>query len=112
MHSGLDSGIRNDDNAVRALEDAGARIVGIVATSDYAIAVYCLIATAEASRTWRVWMGLGMAFEPRMPMVRAVIKQSRSKVWSEEAHIMLSTHALSRHYDEYYLKALKARTLY
>ncbi len=117
MHSGLDSGIRElIDNAVRALEDAGARIVEVsLPHSDYAIAVYYLIATAEASSNLARMDGIRYGFRAGDAHgVQAVIRQSRSEGFGPEVkrRIMLGTHALSsKHYDEYYLKALKARTL-
>lgn len=116
--SGLDSEV---ESAVRAAlqeyQAQGATLVDVTLphAASYAIAVYYLVATAEASSNLARYDG--MHFGHRTPEPADLIQtMSRSRVEGfgpeVQRRIMLGTYALSSgYYDAYYLKALKVRRL-
>lgn len=83
--------------------------------TDYAIACYYLIATAEASSNLARYDGVRYGFRsPNYQGLRDMYKKTREGGFGAEVkrRIMLGTHALSSgYYDAYYLKAQKVRTL-
>jgi len=102
--------------AVRLLEDLGARVSPVsLPHTEYAIATYYVIATAEASsnlaRYDGVKYGLRLgADESLLDMYR----RTRAGGFGAEVkrRIMLGTYVLSAgYYDAYYLKAQQVRTL-
>ena len=106
------------ETAVRAaidkLADLGAEIVEIsLPHTGYAVPVYYLIAPAEASANLARYDGI--RFGPRAPGKDMIdtVKKTRALFGPEvKRRIMLGTYALSAgYYDEYYGRALKARTL-
>ena len=106
------------ETAVRAaidkLAELGAEIVEIsLPHTEYALPVYYLIAPAEASANLARYDGI--RFGPRVPGVDMIdtVKKTRALFGPEvKRRIMLGTYALSAgYYDEYYGRALKARTL-
>ena len=102
--------------AIDALRDAGAEIVEVsLPHTEYAIATYYLIATAEASSNLARYDGMryGHRTEEAADLAE-VYARSRGEGFGAEVkrRIMLGTYALSAgYYDAYYLKAQKARTL-
>ncbi|MDD2202619.1 MAG: Asp-tRNA(Asn)/Glu-tRNA(Gln) amidotransferase subunit GatA [Firmicutes bacterium] len=116
-HSGLDSGIKElVDGAARMLEEAGARVVEVsLPHSEHAIAAYYLVSSAEASSNLARIDGIRYGYRAvDASDVQELIRRSRSEAFGPEVkrRIMLGTHALSsKHYEEYYLKAQKVRTL-
>lgn len=80
---------------------------------DYALPIYYLIATAEASANLARYDGT--RYGPRLNGADVIesVKKTRSLFGAEtKRRIMLGTYALSTgYYDEYYGKALKGRTL-
>lgn len=114
--AGLDNAVRRAvETAVKQLESAGAHVREVsLPHTEYALAVYYLIATAEASSNLARFDGVGFGFRGEGNDIVSMYKDSRSRGFGEEVRrrIMLGTYALSSgYYDAYYLKALKVRTL-
>lgn len=103
-------------NAIAELGELGAEILDVsLPHTEYAIACYYLIATAEASSNLARYDGIryGVRTSGAADMVEMYC-QTRSRGFGREVkrRIMLGTYALSAgYYDAYYLKAQKARTL-
>ncbi len=100
--------------AIDKLAELGAEIVEIsLPHTEYALPVYYLIAPAEASSNLARYDGV--RFGPRVAGVDMIdtVKKTRALFGPEvKRRIMLGTYALSAgYYDEYYGRALKARTL-
>ena len=82
--------------------------------TEYALATYYLVATAEASSNLARYDGVGFGYRGEGNDIISMYKKSRTEGFGEEVRrrIMLGTYALSSgYYDAYYLKALKVRTL-
>jgi len=103
-------------DAVKKLEDMGAYIEEFsLKYTDYALPVYCIISSAEGSSNLARYDGVkyghrAKEYDDMMDMYR----KTRGEGFGPEAkrRIMLGTYILSAdHRDEYYLKALKIRTL-
>lgn len=102
--------------AIREYESLGAEIVEIsLPHTEYAVAVYYIIATAEASANLARYDGVRYgrrADEPKN--LQDLYIRSRSEGFGEEVkrRIILGTYVLSSgYYDAYYLRAQKVRTL-
>ena len=114
---GLDPDVRQAvDGAVATYRALGAEIVEVsLPRTDYAVACYYLIATAEASSNLARYDGV--RFGHRNRDARGLLEmfcRSREEGFGAEVkrRIMLGTYALSSgYYDAYYLKAQKVRTL-
>lgn len=114
---GLDPDIQQAiDSAIATLRDLGAEPVEVsLPHTEYAVACYYLIATAEASSNLARYDGV--RYGQRVDQGRGLIDmymQSRAAGFGAEVkrRIMLGTYALSSgYYDAYYLKAQKVRTL-
>lgn len=114
---GLDPDVKKAmDEAIATFRSLGAEFVEMsLPYTDYAIAVYYLVATAEASSNLARYDGV--RFGHRNPDARGLLDMymiSRDEGFGAEVkrRIMLGTYALSSgYYDAYYLKAQKARTL-
>lgn len=98
------------------MKSMGAEIVEIsLPHTEYAVAVYYIVAPAEASSNLARFDGV--KFGHRASNVDGLIdmyKKTRSEGFGQEVkrRIMLGTYALSAgYYDAYYLKAQKVRTL-
>jgi aspartyl-tRNA(Asn)/glutamyl-tRNA(Gln) amidotransferase subunit A len=108
----VDAAVRK---AVAQLEALGATVVPVsLPHTEHCLAVYYLLATAEASsnlaRYDGVQYGLRVPAEGYVPM----LTRTRAQGFGAEVkrRIMLGTYALSAgYYDAYYLRALKVRTL-
>jgi len=114
-----------DDRVQRAFADtlarwraAGARIVDITLPhARYAIPVYYLIATAEASSNLARYDGVRYGHRAALGKgdgLREMYDRSRDEGFGAEVkrRIMLGTYVLSAgYYDAYYLKAQQVRTL-
>lgn len=83
--------------------------------TDYAIACYYIIATAEASSNLARYDGVRYGFRsPEFDDLRDMYRKTRDQGFGAEVkrRIMLGTHVLSSgYYDAYYLKAQKVRAL-
>lgn len=115
--AGLDPDVQASmDSAIAHLTNQGAEFVEVsLPHTNYAVACYYLIATAEASSNLARYDGV--RFGHRAAETQGLIEmmiQSRSAGFGNEVkcRIMLGTYALSSgYYDAYYLKAQKVRTL-
>jgi aspartyl-tRNA(Asn)/glutamyl-tRNA(Gln) amidotransferase subunit A len=114
---GLDPDVqRSMDEAIAVCKNLGAEFVEVsLPHTDYAVATYYLIATAEASSNLARYEGV--RFGHRSDAAEGLIDmmtRSRSEGFGTEVkrRIMLGTYALSSgYYDAYYVKAQKVRTL-
>jgi aspartyl-tRNA(Asn)/glutamyl-tRNA(Gln) amidotransferase subunit A len=103
--------------AVRTLERLGASVETVsLPHTEYAIATYYLIATAEASSNLARYDGVryGLRAGGRGATLGAMYETTRAAGFGPEVkrRIMLGTYALSAgYYDAYYLKAQQVRTL-
>jgi aspartyl-tRNA(Asn)/glutamyl-tRNA(Gln) amidotransferase subunit A len=103
--------------AIQSLAERGAQIVEIsLPHTEYAIATYYLVATAEASSNLARYDGVrfGLRRAANGDSLIDMYRQTRDAGFGPEVkrRILLGTYALSAgYYDAYYLKALKVRTL-
>jgi len=114
---GLDPEIKAAvEQAIATYRELGAEIVEVsLPHTDYAVACYYLIATAEASSNLARYDGVryGVRVDDGEGLVN-MYQKSRAAGFGDEVkrRIMLGTYALSSgYYDAYYLKAQKVRTL-
>ncbi len=104
------------DNAVKQYEKLGCELVDISLPphTDYALATYYILATAEASSNLGRYDGVRYGRRAEADNLREMYFNSRTEGFGEEVkrRIMLGTYVLSAgYYDAYYLKAQKVRTL-
>jgi aspartyl-tRNA(Asn)/glutamyl-tRNA(Gln) amidotransferase subunit A len=116
MIGGLDSEVKAAvDAAVKKYSELGAEIVEIsLPHTDYAIATYYIIATAEASTNLARFDGIryGARVDGNDPA--ELYCKTRGAGFGDEVkrRIILGTYVLSSgYYDAYYLRAQKVRTL-
>jgi len=114
---GLDADVKKAvDAAIETYQSLGAEIVEVsLPHTDYAVACYYLIATAEASSNLARYDGVrfGVRKDEGEGLI-GMYQQTRAAGFGDEVkrRIMLGTYALaSGYYDAYYLKAQKVRTL-
>ena len=114
---GLDANVKAaTESAIASYRELGAEIVDVsLPHTDYAVACYYLIATAEASSNLARYDGIryGVRVDNGGGLIE-LYRQSRAAGFGDEVkrRIMLGTYALSSgYYDAYYLKAQKVRTL-
>ncbi len=114
---GLDPDVRRGmDEAIATFLSLGAEIVDIsLPHTNYAVACYYLLATAEASSNLARYDGVRFGHRNRDAKgLLDMYCRSRAEGFGAEVkrRIMLGTYALSSgYYDAYYLKAQKVRTL-
>jgi aspartyl-tRNA(Asn)/glutamyl-tRNA(Gln) amidotransferase subunit A len=106
------------DTAVETLHDRGAELVDVgLPHAKYAIPIYYLIATAEASSNLARYDGVRYAYRTAMgrdTTLTEMYDRTRDEGFGAEVkrRIMLGTYVLSHgYYDAYYLKAQRVRTL-
>jgi len=111
------------DAEVKAKIEAGMRIYETLGCemreiplphTEYAVATYYLIATAEASSNLARYDGVRYGPRASGSSLQEMYRGTRAAGFGEEVkrRIILGTYALSAgYYDAYYLKALKVRTL-
>jgi aspartyl-tRNA(Asn)/glutamyl-tRNA(Gln) amidotransferase subunit A len=114
--SGLDPDVqRAMDAAIETYRRLGAEFVDIsLPHTDYAVATYYLIATAEASSNLARYDGVRFGHRAEADGLLGMYTKTRSEGFGCEVkrRIMLGTYALSSgYYDAYYVKAQKVRTL-
>ena len=103
--------------AIDRAADAGAQVEEIsLPHTDYAIAVYYICATAEASANLARFDGIRYGRRRLGPdgSLQSLYDRSRTEGFGPEVkrRILLGTYVLSSgYYDAYYVRALKARTL-
>jgi aspartyl-tRNA(Asn)/glutamyl-tRNA(Gln) amidotransferase subunit A len=114
---GVDQGVRRAfDAALETLAEAGATLVDIeLPHAKYAIPVYYLVATAEASSNLARYDGVRYGHRaPAAGGLKEMYSQTRDEGFGPEVkrRIMLGTYVLSAgYYDAFYLKAQQVRTL-
>ena len=113
---GLDPAVREKVEAgIALLEKLGCRRVPLrMPHTDYAVATYYLIATAEASSNLARYDGVRYGLRVPGATLMEMYRNTRGKGFGAEVkrRIMLGTYALSAgYYDAYYLKAQKVRAL-
>ncbi|HKZ78215.1 MAG TPA: Asp-tRNA(Asn)/Glu-tRNA(Gln) amidotransferase subunit GatA [Pyrinomonadaceae bacterium] len=114
---GLDNEVRACVlGVVDAYRELGAEIVDIeLPNARYAIAVYYIIATAEASSNLARYDGVRYGFRAEeAPELRQMYRKTREEGFGPEVkrRIMLGTYVLSAgYYDAYYKKAQQVRAL-
>ncbi len=117
IESGVDESVRAAfDAALGTLRGAGAAIVDIdLPHASYAVPVYYLVMTAEASSNLARYDGVRYGHRAHdAPALQAMYSRTRDEGFGAEAkrRIMLGTYVLSAgYYDAYYLKAQQVRTL-
>ena len=101
--------------AIRQLEKIGAKIEEIsLPHTEYAVAVYYVVATAEASSNLARYDGMRFGHRADAKDLTETYMISRDEGFGSEVkrRIMLGTYVLSAgYYDAYYLKAQRVRTL-
>jgi aspartyl-tRNA(Asn)/glutamyl-tRNA(Gln) amidotransferase subunit A len=114
--SGLDPEIRAGvEAAIGLYEDLGCTVEEIrLPHTEYAIAAYYIIATAEASANLARYDGVRYGLRETAGTLRDMYRKTRESGFGKEVkrRILLGTYALSAgYYDAYYNQARKARTL-
>ncbi|MCR4337924.1 MAG: Asp-tRNA(Asn)/Glu-tRNA(Gln) amidotransferase subunit GatA [Candidatus Omnitrophica bacterium] len=118
---GMDAEVKESMSAVIAvLEKKGAKFIEMsLPHTEYSVATYYIVATAEASSNLARYDGVqyGIRRHPsqarRTPMID-MFEETRDQGFGREAkrRIMLGTYCLSSgYYDAYYLRGQKVRTL-
>lgn len=114
---GMDAEVKAKiQSAIRLYESLGCKIEEIsLPHTEYAVATYYLIATAEASSNLARYDGVRYGLrQAGNGGLQEMYRQTRMAGFGQEVkrRILLGTYALSAgYYDAYYLKALKVRTL-
>ncbi len=112
MQPDIEQAVRD---AIRQLEKSGMEIVEVsLPHTEYAVAVYYLIATAEASSNLARYDGMRYGYRAQAKDLTETYFKTRQEGFGAEVkrRIMLGTYALSAgYYDAYYLKAQKVRAL-
>jgi aspartyl-tRNA(Asn)/glutamyl-tRNA(Gln) amidotransferase subunit A len=117
MIDGVDPKVRAAiDAAVKQLNSLGAEIVEVsLPSTEYAVAVYYIIATAEASANLARFDGVRYGYRAENPKdVLDLCGRTREEGFGPEVkrRIILGTYLLSSgYYDAYYLRAQKVREL-
>ena len=116
LGDGLDPEVRAaTEAAVRQLSGLGAKVIEIsLPHTEYAIATYYIIATAEASANLARFEGVRYGARVEGDGPEAMNRATRGAGFGEEVkrRIILGTYVLSSgYYDAYYLRAQKVRTL-
>jgi len=114
---GLDPEVRAAiEKGIAALEAAGCTVKPVsLPLTKYAVPVYYLVATAEASANLARFDGVRYGYRsPDSDTLSAMYSHSRDEAFGAEVkrRILLGTYALSAgYYDAYYLKAQQVRRL-
>jgi aspartyl-tRNA(Asn)/glutamyl-tRNA(Gln) amidotransferase subunit A len=120
--SGMDHEVKQAViEAIEKLKELGAQVKDVsLPHTQYAVPVYYIIATAEASSNLARFDGVQYGFRSQAPQAASrqslieMYQATRAQGFGEEAkrRIILGTFVLSHgYYDAYYLRALKVRTL-
>jgi aspartyl-tRNA(Asn)/glutamyl-tRNA(Gln) amidotransferase subunit A len=113
---GLDPEVKSKIEAgIKVYESLGCELEEIsLPHTEYAVATYYLIATAEASSNLARYDGVRYGRRETGNSLQQMYRGTRAHGFGKEVkrRIILGTYALSAgYYDAYYLKALKVRTL-
>jgi aspartyl-tRNA(Asn)/glutamyl-tRNA(Gln) amidotransferase subunit A len=115
--AGLDPEVEQSVRAaLQVYRDLGATVKDVsLPHSQYAIAVYYIVATAEASSNLARYDGVHYGYRaPQFSDLIDMVSRSRGEGFGPEVQrrVMLGTYALSSgYYDAYYLKAMRVRRL-
>lgn len=114
--AGMDPFVRQRvEAAIELCREMGCETVELsMPHTDYAIATYYLIATAEASSNLARYDGVRYGLRIPSETLAQMYRQSRGRGFGPEVkrRIMLGTYALSAgYYEAYYLRAQKVRSL-
>jgi len=112
----MDPGVRDKvEKGIELLQKLGCQPVDIrMPHTDYAIAAYYIIATAEASSNLARYDGVRYGLRVEGDSLLAVYRKTRGAGFGPEVkrRIVLGTYVLSAgYYDAYYLKGQKVRAL-
>ena len=113
---GMDDSVRQKvEGAIELLKRMGCRAVELhMPHTDYAIATYYIVATAEASSNLARYDGVRYGLRVPGGTLLEMYRKTRGRGFGAEVkrRIMLGTYALSAgYYDAYYRKAQQVRTL-
>lgn len=113
---GMDAGVRKKIEAgIEIYKKLGCELVDIrLPHTDYAIATYYIIATAEASSNLARYDGVRYGLRASNDSLLAMYRKTRGAGFGPEVkrRIVLGTYVLSAgYYDAYYLKGQKVRSL-
>ena len=113
---GMDGEVRKKIEAgIEILKRLGCKLIDIeMPHTDYAIAVYYIIATAEASSNLARYDGVRYGLRVNDDSLLAMYRKTRGAGFGAEVkrRIVLGTYVLSAgYYDAYYLKGQKVRSL-
>lgn len=113
---GIDRQVRaRVEEGIREIERLGCELVDLsMPSTEYAVATYYLIATAEASSNLARYDGVRYGLRVSADSLADMYRKTRGSGFGAEVkrRIMLGTYALSAgYYEAYYLKAQKARAL-
>ena len=113
---GMHSGVRvKVESGIALLKSLGCELVDIrMPHTDYAIATYYIIATAEASSNLARYDGVRYGLRVDDPTLIGMYRKTRGAGFGPEVkrRIVLGTYVLSAgYYDAYYLKGQKVRAL-
>jgi aspartyl-tRNA(Asn)/glutamyl-tRNA(Gln) amidotransferase subunit A len=116
MVGGLDPEVKASvDGAVKQLESMGAEVVEVsLPHTEYAVATYYIVATAEASANLARFDGIRYSKRVDGGNPAELYKNTRGAGFGPEVkrRIILGTYVLSSgYYDAFYLRAQKVRTL-
>jgi aspartyl-tRNA(Asn)/glutamyl-tRNA(Gln) amidotransferase subunit A len=113
---GIDEGVRKKmEGGIALFRKLGCELLDIhMPHTDYAIATYYIIATAEASSNLARYDGVRYGLRVEGDSLRSMYRKTRGAGFGAEVkrRIMLGTYVLSAgYYDAYYLKGQKVRAL-
>ena len=113
---GIDAQVRaRVEEGIKRMESLGCELIDLrMPHTDYAIAAYYIVATAEASSNLARFDGVRYGLRTDSSTLRDMYKKTRGKGFGAEVkrRIMLGTYALSSgYYEAYYLRAQKVRSL-
>ena len=113
---GMDADVKKAvEDAIKVFERNGARLIPIsLPHTDYAVATYYVICTAEASSNLARYDGVKYGFRAHGNDIIDMYKKTRSAGFGKEVkrRIILGTYVLSSgYYDAYYRKAGQVRRL-
>lgn len=103
------------EEAIKTLEELGAQVCEVsLPHIEYSTPVYCIISSSEGSSSLAKYDGIQYGYKAEESKLVDIYKKTRGEGFGDEAKrtIILGTYVLSAgHYDTYYLKAQKVRTL-
>jgi aspartyl-tRNA(Asn)/glutamyl-tRNA(Gln) amidotransferase subunit A len=113
---GMDAGVRTKiESGIEIFKKMGCELIDIrMPHTDYAIATYYIIATAEASSNLARYDGVRYGLRVEDDSLLAMYRKTRGAGFGPEVkrRIVLGTYVLSAgYYDAYYLKGQKVRAL-